>query len=101
MEHSNSLQEEQLRQTLSESESDLSSEELGFEEKGEPSFGAFASFFYDPVVKEAVTPFLDINEDYQRELFADVASSESEEEEYRTTNFLYFSFLPFVLPFFF
>jgi len=75
--------EQQLRRTLSESESDLSSDELGFDEAGEPSFGAFASYFYDDAVKKALDPFLNISEQAQREfLFSDSESDEDEADDH-------------------
>jgi len=58
--------EQSLRFNLEESESSLSSDELDFEEKCEPSYGAFGLYFYDPTLQSLLKPFLDITEEEER-----------------------------------
>jgi len=57
-----------LRFNLEESESSLSSDELDFEEKYEPSCGAFGLYFYDPALQSLLKPFLDVTEEQERVL---------------------------------
>jgi len=58
--------EQSLRFNLEESESSLSSDELDFEERCEPSYGAFGLYFYDPTLQSLLQPFLDVTEEEER-----------------------------------
>jgi len=58
--------DQSLRFNLEESESSLSSDELDFEEKCQPSYGAFGLYFYDPALQSLLKPFLDVTEEEER-----------------------------------